>query len=1309
MGELGIVLNGVFEDAPILGRVFFASLELLLLVPLLAILTKLRLLRTYRLQSLLWGFVLLNLLSGVFMKAPYDLTLWENPPPAPAAIAAAPSHIYRPDLRGSMTDKSVTPRMASLREVQAGFEVPVGVTPPAVQRSTSPSWLPSVTFIEGLGMAWLVGALLMLGLLLIERWRLACLLARSQKAGSALVAQYARETKALGTRWKPILRVTEDLETPAIVGVLRPVILIPHWLEEEGSTEQWSWTLRHELTHWHHGDTLGQMLRLVTQALFFFHPCVWWAGKRWEEAAELACDRSLLHSERDAVGYAQELCELLGMIGKRQRPLMSTGLFASRSHIGRRIETLLADPMALPGRLRLWQKALAGLVLVGLLGVELHSANAELRTVAPLISVSSQVRASTTAPGDRVLQFPEEYSMGTIYLNGERIEAQGTIQVPAGASVSLNVNEAGAADLSPLARFGPDDLYGINLRGTSVQDEELANLSGLTGLRDIDVEQTPVGDAGMAHLAELVNLEVLCVDGTDAGMAYVENMTNMRDLELNRSQVTDAGLYYIRNLTGITRLDMWMIDITDEGMSYLANLQNLNELGIEDTLITDAGLRYLEGMTNLDGINLENNNITDAGLASLAKIPNLTRISLADTYLTDAGMALLAKFPRLGAAILPVQISPEGLKALEGTNLGSFLAGEYGARHEVTVYVTGEGRPLPDAHFMLVEAMGPGNEEVHVYRTDGTGKAQLYMPDRRAPYQLRAFAAGYVTNEAEWAVPTPSVLRLDLEAASVIGGMVVDTAGNAVSGVSVSVPVLGGHNWDSSEPLPHAVSTDEGGRWTCDVAPKDLSEFWVSLDHPKYATTTYNTADLSVATLQNSTAVLTIADAIGLPGLVVDKSDKPISGVRITEMEEWRQRTQRATGRAATTDREGIFEIRPIRPGETLLKLDASGYASQTVSVNVVAEMEPIRIVMSSPGVLRGKAINKEEEPLVGIEVRATGLGEDGVTLGSWRGTTDSEGKFQWPEAPEGTIHLSFRQGDNNYHSAQLEFTNTSEKEEVFTLPFLKGIEAGKELIDRFNTAHQPDQVGGVAFDFTVEERFDPNEGPRVRRYDVARAGDGRYREALSFGNDGKEKTPWHHSWNGSVYVRHGHPADEDSEKVDLNRYEIDSVEHEAAHLVELDWLLLFVREHSPTLRHKVLTFTGNEVALGDDEKTMMTMRFLDTRSLMVDRLEYFDASGGKVLSIEFGDFFFHRGVSFPLRANVTYSYEAMNGETSFLIHPFSPLDDAEDFTVPRSEKDIVVGHMKTKKLVAVTNSDTTSVAVTKNGDLFANLLKELE
>ena len=86
-------------------------------------------------------------------------------------------------------------------------------------------------------------------------------------------------------------------------------------------------------------------------------------------------------------------------------------------------------------------------------------------------------------------------------------EATGSIEVPEGASVLLEVLPEEARDLSPLAALGPHDLQGIWLGNTWVDDEQLMQIRHLVGLEWIDLQNNgDITDAGIDHLKGLENL-----------------------------------------------------------------------------------------------------------------------------------------------------------------------------------------------------------------------------------------------------------------------------------------------------------------------------------------------------------------------------------------------------------------------------------------------------------------------------------------------------------------------------------------------------------------------------------------------------------------------------------------------------------------------------------------------------------------------------------------------------------------------------------------------------------------------------------
>ena len=112
-------------------------------------------------------------------------------------------------------------------------------------------------------------------------------------------------------------------------------------------------------------------------------------------------------------------------------------------------------------------------------------------------------------------------------------------------SFHLVTDEVKDVDLEPLAAFGPDDVYQINLRGTMITDAGLAHLSKLTGLERLHLERTNLTNAGLAHVKGLEQLAYLNLYATpaisDGCVDHLKHLTGLRKLFLWQTKVTDAG------------------------------------------------------------------------------------------------------------------------------------------------------------------------------------------------------------------------------------------------------------------------------------------------------------------------------------------------------------------------------------------------------------------------------------------------------------------------------------------------------------------------------------------------------------------------------------------------------------------------------------------------------------------------------------------------------------------------------------------------------------------------------------------------
>jgi uncharacterized protein (TIGR03435 family) len=110
----------------------------------------------------------------------------------------------------------------------------------------------------------------------------------------------------------PVLSSASLIE-PGVFGVFRPVLLLPDGIASHLAPAELQAILAHELCHVRRRDNLVTMMHMVVEALFWFHPVVWWVGARLMEEREHACDEEVLRLGSEPEAYAEgilKICEL---------------------------------------------------------------------------------------------------------------------------------------------------------------------------------------------------------------------------------------------------------------------------------------------------------------------------------------------------------------------------------------------------------------------------------------------------------------------------------------------------------------------------------------------------------------------------------------------------------------------------------------------------------------------------------------------------------------------------------------------------------------------------------------------------------------------------------------------------------------------------------------------------------------------------------------------------------------------------------------------------------------------------------------
>jgi beta-lactamase regulating signal transducer with metallopeptidase domain len=108
----------------------------------------------------------------------------------------------------------------------------------------------------------------------------------------------ARRARELGLRRSPRLAVSAEVDSPQVIGLWRPTILLPQ--DDRLSDDERDMALMHELAHVRRGDLVLGWIPAVARTLFFFHPLVHFAVREYALCREAACDALVVSRGRQA-------------------------------------------------------------------------------------------------------------------------------------------------------------------------------------------------------------------------------------------------------------------------------------------------------------------------------------------------------------------------------------------------------------------------------------------------------------------------------------------------------------------------------------------------------------------------------------------------------------------------------------------------------------------------------------------------------------------------------------------------------------------------------------------------------------------------------------------------------------------------------------------------------------------------------------------------------------------------------------------------------------------------------------------------
>jgi len=302
------------------GYLFAQSWQIALLAVVVGLISFALRHRSAHIRYLLWLIVLAKCLVPPYLTIPVAVLPQESlvePLPHPVSPEI-------PAYRAAVPDVSRSARIE---------EVPKTRAPKTVALSPK----------ETLVLVWLAGVLLFLVWVGSRAVRYTLWLRRRRTPLPPALHQAFRELFA-GFKLKkpPRIWLTKDISEPFVWGLCRGSIYLPDGCSSLEDSQHYRTLLAHELSHIARLDAAVNVLQILAQAIFWFHPFVWWVNKKIRQEREKCCDEmAVVQLNTLPEHYTNTIVEALAAERRSAHPVPSLAIVGSVKDIEERIRTMM--------------------------------------------------------------------------------------------------------------------------------------------------------------------------------------------------------------------------------------------------------------------------------------------------------------------------------------------------------------------------------------------------------------------------------------------------------------------------------------------------------------------------------------------------------------------------------------------------------------------------------------------------------------------------------------------------------------------------------------------------------------------------------------------------------------------------------------------------------------------------------------------------------------------------------------------------------------------------------------------------------
>jgi len=389
--------------------------------------------------------------------------------------------------------------------------------------------------------------------------------------------------------------------------------------------------------------------------------------------------------------------------------------------------------------------------------------------------------------------------------------------------------------------------------------------------------------------------------------------------------------------------------------------------------------------------------ITTIDLVSL--FSQATPVVFAITLDRRAGLEPLAALPKR--------------KVVQHAN--QFADSVYRASLKLRVTDASSGNPVTNGSAILTVNDDSKSFFFGQYVPDSRGVIEAaYPPQQAVSLSLRMSSPGFVAgavllsmqNGEKW----PEAVEVKMKRGTSIGGLVLDSQGTPISNATV-IPfeISKASEKQYTRTDLDVVKTGPDGKWQAVGQSESLSNLSFQIEHPDYHSKTY--PQLAPADLLTSKATATLDPYPHMVGGVINGQGEPIPGSGVILDYGGDNHV------VQTADKQGRFSfvVRDPTNNSAAIIVIATNYAPVQRTIAFDSPPGPVIISVDPGSTFRMAMVDQSGAPMAGVKVTLERW--NGSRAMQWKTQTDSQGRFIWEHAPEGSVTFRYEKTGHSIHT----------------------------------------------------------------------------------------------------------------------------------------------------------------------------------------------------------------------------------------------------------------------------------------------------